>query len=125
MKLLFLIGGAGLWIVAATIMLISGGLMSSPAQANVFGYDNYEECLIEEMRGLPANMIPTVSSFCRKKFPSTELSTPSAPAKKSPYSSYEDCVEGEFRAELTDLNTLQAKQTAIARATGYCSVMFP
>lgn len=42
---------------------------SSTAFAGVFGYDNYEECVLEKMKGQDANRWREVNIICRDKFP--------------------------------------------------------
>ena len=85
--------GLGSTALIASVFLIA---MRVCSLAGILGYDSYEECMIEEMRGLPANMIPTVSSFCHEKFPAAEVPTSNLPVFKSRYKSFEECMKSEM-----------------------------
>lgn len=37
--------------------------------AGLFGYDSYDECVVEEMRGQNNSMLLIVSEYCRSQFP--------------------------------------------------------
>jgi hypothetical protein len=45
------------------------GYLNSSANAGWFGPSSYDECMIEQMRGQPANMGQIAGAVCLKKFP--------------------------------------------------------
>lgn len=44
-------------------------MLSSSANSGLFGPDNYDECLLDKMKGQPNNMRNTVYKVCERKFP--------------------------------------------------------
>lgn len=44
-------------------------LMSLNVRAGWFGPDNYEDCVLEKMKGQPRNMMSLAQEACEKKFP--------------------------------------------------------
>ena len=52
-------------ILISTMML----LLPLIVRADFFGPDNYEECVLEKMKGQNEAMIPTARKACEKKFP--------------------------------------------------------
>jgi hypothetical protein len=50
---------ASLWVICGT----------QSASAGWFGPSNYEECVLDKMRGEAAYMLPTAEAACREKFP--------------------------------------------------------
>ena len=54
-------------------LLIAALLLStSGANAGWFGPRNYRECVLNEMKGTAASMLPTVKGLCNKRFPCAE-----------------------------------------------------
>jgi hypothetical protein len=51
-------------------LLIAALLLStSGANAGWFGPSDYRECVLNEMKGQSANLLPTVKGLCDKRFP--------------------------------------------------------
>jgi len=51
-------------------LLIAALLLStSGAKAGWFGPSNYRECVLNEMKGTAASMLPTVKGLCNERFP--------------------------------------------------------
>ena len=44
-------------------------MLSSSANSGLFGPDNYDECLLDKMKGQSKNMRQTVNKICERKFP--------------------------------------------------------
>ena len=44
-------------------------MLSSSANSGLFGPDNYDECLLDQMKGQSNNMRGTVNKICERKFP--------------------------------------------------------
>lgn len=54
-------------------------LVAEPASAQLFGPKNYEECMLEKMKGQAANMAGIARAACLRTFPQeVELSEPEA-----------------------------------------------
>ena len=58
---------------AATVLFIAIALLSGNTYAGIFGSSNYEECVVDKMKGQPANMVGLVANACRKQFPAEEM----------------------------------------------------
>lgn len=52
--------------LAVLLLLI---FLSCGASADWFGPDNYEECVLDKMKGQPKEMMWTAQTACEKKFP--------------------------------------------------------
>jgi hypothetical protein len=51
-------------------LLIAALLLStSGANAGWFGPSDYRECVLDEMKGRAASMLPTVKGLCNERFP--------------------------------------------------------
>jgi len=56
-------------------------LLTSPAQAGMFGPSNYDECITESMKGVTSNIAArAIINSCRKRFPKTKRKLP--PSKR-------------------------------------------
>lgn len=44
-------------------------LFATYSQAGIFGPDNYEECVLDKMKGQAKSLIPIAKKACEKKFP--------------------------------------------------------
>lgn len=58
---------------AAAIMSAFIAMPSVDAYGGIFGSSNYEECVVDKMKGQPANMVSLVAQACRKQFPPEEM----------------------------------------------------
>lgn len=60
------------------IALVVAVLMAAPASAGLFGPSNYDECILEHLKGVSSDVgARMVAEACRKKFP------PKKPAEKA------------------------------------------
>lgn len=56
-------------VVRLVIFSIINIIFLLPAKAGIFGPANYEECMLEKMKGQERSMYSIASSYCREKFP--------------------------------------------------------
>lgn len=60
-----------------SILFLILSLSSIPVQAGWFGPSNYDECIIESMKGVQSNIAARlIYKSCKKKFPTTRNSQP-------------------------------------------------
>lgn len=52
-----------------TLLIVAGLMISLPAYAGWFGPSNYEECVLNKMKGQKADIEDTARDACRIKFP--------------------------------------------------------
>jgi hypothetical protein len=59
--------------IGVVIAIIGQNYYSRQAQAGLFGPSSYDECILENMKGVTSNLaVGTIISACKKKFPTVE-----------------------------------------------------
>lgn len=62
----------GMLVIAVMFGCVASVFLAPTALAGMFGPDNYEECVLEKMKGQEKHMLPTARGACTKKFPPEE-----------------------------------------------------
>jgi hypothetical protein len=76
-------------------LIVTLFLGASSASAGWFGPSNYRECVLDEAKGKPAYLLPTVKGLCNEKFPCAEP-TPEALAKCNTMTDTPNSIPGAF-----------------------------
>ncbi len=88
-----------------------------PAWAGWFGPDNYEECILDSMKGVTSNAAAVaIAQACRAKFPLPPPPPPTAEELEKHAKSNEECVSTYIEKERNRLEMLRFAQEKYEQA---------